>query len=157
MRRNLCVTVAAVAFIGASFIPMQVGVRQESSWVDAVSGSMKRETVSAWGRSAGEVAEPSALATRLRRAGIAWTPEWRFLHTVNVNAFGRAVGYECGTAPPIYQIRPVLGEFARGCNDDGLREFVRVMQTGTEAEREAVVGAAGEKGLRALEADRTGD
>jgi len=37
-----------------------------------------------------------------------------------------------------------------------LREFVRVMQSGTEAEQNAAAEAAGEKGLQALSGVRSG-
>jgi hypothetical protein len=39
----------------------------------------------------------------------------------------------------------VLNEFAAASNDAELREFVRVMQSGTDAERKDAVKAAGEK------------
>ncbi len=127
-------------------------MQQERSWIDAVSGSMKRETVSAFGRSSGEIVKPSPLEQRLSQDGISWTPDWRFLHNVRRTAFGRAAGYECGSAPPIYQIRPLLAAFARASSNEQLRDFVKVMQSGSEIEQKTAVDAAGEVGLQAMAA-----
>jgi hypothetical protein len=51
-------------------------------------------------------------------------------------------------APPIYLIRPLLKDFADASTDAELREFVRVMQSGTDAQKQAAVDAAGEKALQ---------
>jgi hypothetical protein len=98
----------------------------------------------------------SPLETRLKSSGIAWTPSWQFLHNTHRNVFGSATSYECGSAPPLYELRPVLKEFAAASTDAELREFVRVMQSGTHAERQAAVEAAGEKGWEVLSATRPG-
>jgi hypothetical protein len=50
----------------------------------------------------------------------------------------------------------VLGGFAAASTDAELREFVRVMRSGTDGERKAAVDAAAEKGLRAISATRPG-
>src|SRR5439155_26684174 len=102
----------------------------------------------------GPSVDESSLETRLKVCGIAWTPSWHFLHNTHRTVFGNATCYECGSAPPIYQLRPALKEFAAASTDAELREFVRVMQSGTDAEQKAAVEAAGEKGLQAPSAAR---
>jgi hypothetical protein len=133
-----------------------VTVRRVESRVDAVTGSMTWKTVWLFGITSGPRVDVSPLETRLTSSGIPWTPSWQFLHNTHRNAFGGATRYECGSTPPIRQLRPVLREFAAASTDAELREFVRVMQSGTDAEQRAAVEAAGEKGLKALSAARPG-
>lgn len=126
--------------------------RQVESSIDPVTGSMRWKTVWLLGITSGTRVNVSPLETRLKRSGIAWARSWHFLHNTRRNLFGRAAGYDCGSAPAIYDIQPILGEFAAASSDDELREFVRVMESGTELEQNAAVEAAGEKGLRHLSA-----
>ena len=147
---------AAVAVLLLALAAPTLAVRQVESRMDAVTGSMTWKTVWLFGITSGTRVDVSPLESRLKSSGITWTPSWQFLHNTHRNVFGDATCYECGSAPAIYQIRPVLKEFAAGSTDSELREFVRVMQSGTEAEREAAVEAAGEKGLQALSAARPG-
>ena len=120
--------------------------------MDAVTGSMTWKTVWLFGITSGPRVDVSPLETRLKKNGITWTPSWQFLHNTHRTVLGNATCYECGSAPPIYQLRPVVKEFAAASTDAELREFVRVMQSGTDAEQEAAVDAAGEKGLQAMSA-----
>jgi len=129
-----------------------VTLRQEEGRVDAVTGSMMSKTVWPFGITSGPRVDASPLEVRLKSSGITWTPSWQFLHNTRHNVFGGATCRECGSAPPIYPLRPVLKEFAASSTDAELREFVRVMQSGTDAGQKAAVDAAGEKGLQALSA-----
>jgi hypothetical protein len=147
--------VVTVVLLLASAAPT-VAVRQVESRVDAVTGSMTWKTVWLFGITSGPRRDVSPLEIRLKASGIAWTPSWRCLHNTHRNVLGGATCYECGSAPPIYQIRSVLKEFAAASTDVELREFVRVMQSGTEAEQNAAAEAAGEKGLQALSGVRSG-
>ena len=124
--------------------------------MDAVTGSTTWKTVWVFGITSGSRVDASPLEERLKSSGIAWTPSWQFLHNTHRTIFGDATRYECGSAPPIYQLRPVLKGFAAASTDAELREFVRVMQSGTDAEQKTAVESAGEKGLRALAAARPG-
>ena len=63
------------------------------------------------------------------------------------------VGHGCGSAPPIYVLHSALAEFARASTDAELREFVRIMQSGTDAQQEAAVQAACDKALTAMHAE----
>jgi hypothetical protein len=144
-------TLSVVATLSLLLIAsLAVTVRQIEGWIDPVTGSMMGKTVWLFGITTGPHVNVSALELRLKSSGIRWTPSWRFLHNTHLNIFGGATCHECGSAPPIYQVRPVLEEFAAASTDAELREFVRVMQSGTDAEQKAAVDAAGEKGLGAL-------
>lgn len=127
-----------------------VTVRKVESRIDEVTGSMSWENVWIFGITSGPRITPSSLETRLKQSGISWTPRWHTLHNTHRNIFGSALRYDCSSAPPIFEIRLVLREFATTCTDDDLREFVRVMQSGTESEQKAAVDAANEKALTAL-------
>jgi hypothetical protein len=133
-----------------------VTVRTLKGRMDAVTGSTTWKTVWLSGVTSSTRADVSPLETRLKNSGISWAPSWRFLHNTHRNVFGFATCYECGPAPAIYHLRPVLKEFAAASTDAELREFVRAMQSGTDAEQNAAVEAAGEKGLAALSAARPG-
>lgn len=121
-----------------------ITVRQVESRMDAVTGSITWKTVWLFGITSGPRRDVSPLESRLKSSGITWTPSSHFLHNTHHNVFGAAIGYECGSAPPIYRLRPVLNDFTGGSTDTQLREFVRVMQFGTEAEQSAAVDAASE-------------
>lgn len=128
-----------------------ITVRQVESRMDAVTGSMTWKTVWLFGISSGPRVDVSPLEVRLKRSGIPWTPSWRLLHITHWSLLGVRM-YECGSTPPIYQLpRPVLEQFTAASTDAELREFVRVMQSGTEEEPREAVEAAGEKGLRNAE------
>ena len=85
----------------------------------------------------------------MKTSGIEWTPSWQFLHNTHRNIFGGVTRYEyeCGVHPPIYELRPVLTEFAASSTDEELRQFASLMQSGTAAEQKAAIEAAIEKGL----------
>ena len=129
-----------------------VTIRQVESRMDGATGSMTWKTVWLFGITSGPRVDVSPLEARLKSSGITWTPSWQFLHNTHRTILGNATCYECGSAPAIYELRPVLKEFAAASTDAELREFIRVMQSGTDAERKAAVEAAGEKGLQAMSA-----
>lgn len=132
---------AAVSFLAV--VAPSVAVRQDESRIDAVTGSMISKTVWLFGITSGPHVDVSPLETRLNSSGIQWAPSWQFLHNTHRNVFGGATCHECGWTPAIYQLTPMLKEFAAVSTDAELRAFVRVMQSGTDAEREAAVEAAG--------------
>ena len=145
-------TLSAVAVVLVLLVAPMVAIRQVESRVDAVTGSMTWKTVWLFGITSGPRVDVSPLERRLKSSGITWTPAWQFLHNTHRTVFGNATCYECGFAPPIYHVRPVLKEFAAASTDAELREFVRVMQSGTDVEQKAAAEAAGEKGLQAMSA-----
>jgi hypothetical protein len=126
-----------------------IAVKQVEGRMDAVTGSVTRQTVWLFGVKSAPRVEVSPLETRLRSRGISWTPSWQFLHNTHRTVFGVATCYECGSAPAISQLCPVLGLFASASSDAELREFVRVMESGTDAQQKAAVDAAADKALRA--------
>jgi len=145
--RALVVVIAGLVIAQTAFA---ITFKQVESRVDPVTGSMSWKTVGLLGITLSSRVDVSPLETRLKSSGIAWTPSWEFLHNTHRNIFGRAIVYECGSAPPIYHIQRVLNHYVSVATDDELREFVRVMQSGTKAEQEAAVEVAGDKGLAAM-------
>ena len=141
--------VVAGLLLAALAVP-QVTVRRVESRIDPVTGSVRWKTVWPFGITSGRRVDVSPLETRLANSGIPWTPSWRFGHRTRYNLFGAAVCVECGSAPPVYQLRPVAQGFAAAATDAELLEFVRVLRTGTDAEQRAAVDAADEKGIQAL-------
>lgn len=137
--RRLIIPVAALLalYVGASM----AGRQDVRSRVDAVTGSMEWQTTWPLGFTRGPSVQVSPLEARLTQAGIPWSRDWRLLHITHRSLLGRQ-GYSCGLAPPIYDLRPVLPEFVAASTDAELQDFVRVMQSGTEAEQEAAVRAA---------------
>ena len=147
-RRGTRWTLGAVAAIVLiAFVAPLVTVRRIESRIDTVTGSMTWTTVWFYCISSGPRVEVSPLETRLKNDGIAWTPSSRLLHHSYLNMFGRPTMYGCATSPPILSIRLALNEFVAASTEAELREFVRVMQFGDEAEQYAAVEAAMEKVL----------
>lgn len=124
-----------------------VSVHEIESRMDAVTGTMTRDRRSFFGLSRGFRRDVSPLEMELTRRGIAWTPDWWTLHVTDRNLFGGAMQYACGSAPEIYSVQRFLGPYAAAATDDELREFVRVMQSGTEAERQSAASAAENKAM----------
>lgn len=135
--------VAAVLLLPA------ITVRRVESRMDPMTGST-RTTVWLFGITSGPQFEVSPLETRLKASGIEWTRSWQFLHRTHRNIFGGTICNEDGAAPPIYELRPVLKEFAAGSTDAELRQFVDLMQSDTAAEQDAAIDAAVAKGFEQL-------
>lgn len=144
--------IALVIVFTAVLLLPPITVRQVESRMDPVTGSMTRKTVWLFGITSGPQVDVSPLETRLKASGIEWTRSWRFLHGTHRNIFGGATLHKCGVPPPIYELRPVLTEFAAASTDEELRQFASLMQFGTAAEQKAAIDAAVEKGLKQLEA-----
>lgn len=142
--RLVLVALLGLAVVGLPF----VSVRQTRSRMDAVTGSMEWQTTWPLGITWGPRVTPSPLELRLRQRGIPWTRDWQFLHNTHRILIGTATCYECGSAPAIYQLKPVLQQYADRATDTELREFVRVMRSGTKDQRDAAVRAAADEALR---------
>jgi hypothetical protein len=144
--------ITLVIIFAAVLLLPPITVRQVESRMDPVTGSMTLKTVWLFGITSGPQLDVSPLETRLKTSGIEWMRSWQFLHNTHRNIFGRATRYECGIPPLIYELRPVLAEFAAASTDEELRQFTSLMQSGTDAEQKAAIDAAVEKGLEQLAA-----
>ena len=120
--------------------------------IDAVTGTTS--TVTRWplGVTTGPRVRATTLETRLRSAGIAWTPAWQFLGESGQTLWGGRTYTACGRAPPVY----TLGTFRRAeywdaLTDADLRGLAFVLQTGTEDEQLAAVSAMEKRIMAALE------
>jgi hypothetical protein len=153
-------TIGIVAMVIAVLIAMlamtAVPVRRTESRMDAVTGSVRYTTIRLFTNTSSTRVKVSPLETRLKSSGILWTPSWRYFSGIDRNCYGGVLCRGCGRAPEILRIGSVLQEFADASTDAELREFVRIMQSGTQAEQQAAIEAAGEKGLQALSTARQG-
>lgn len=132
-----------------------ITVEQVTTRIDAVTGTVSRTSVWPLGIVSSPRRDVSPLETRLNAAGVAWSPTWRTLNENGYTMVGTATYRGCSTAPTIYQLRPIMKEFVAASTDDELRAFVRVMQTGTDAQQQAAVDAAVGKVFRAANDDST--
>lgn len=125
-----------------------VSIRETRSRVDAVTGSMEWQTTWPFGITFGPKVSPSPLEIRMTQLGIPWTRRWKFLHNTHRTLFGTATCYECGLAPAIDQLNPVLPRYAQVATAAELRTVVNVMQNGTDDQQKAAVQAAIDETLR---------
>jgi hypothetical protein len=140
-------TLGLAAVVGLLFVVApSLSLRQVSTGLDPVTGSVTRQMTWPFGFPTAPQVDVSHLETRLKNSGIAWHRSWEFYHGTHYILFGRPIGYECGAEPPIAELRSLLKAFADAATDDELREFVRVMEQGTEPEQRAAVAAACERG-----------
>ena len=132
-----------------------VTVRKVEHRMDSVTGSIASQTYGPFGIESGPPrVHVSLLEQRLKESGISWVPSWHQLSSTHYNVFDRPARFGCGRAPPILHLRDVEAAFAGPSTDDELREFVRVMESGNDAQQKAAVDAAVEKALAALAAAR---
>ena len=142
-RRSLWRVLGGLAVVLVlSLVLSAVAVRQVEGRMDSVTGSIRWKTVWLFAITLQPHVEFSALDARLKNARIQWTPSWQLLHNTHYNILGKAICFECGRAPPIYDLRPLMKEFVAASTDGDLQEFVRIMQSNCEAEQRAAVGAA---------------
>ena len=141
MRRLL--VVALLAFSAAWLT--NVTVRVAESHIDAITGSIQLKTIWPLGITFGPRVIESPLEIRLKSLGVTSTRTWRLLHRTHRNIVGRATCYQCGFAPPIRDVQPLLDEFVVASTDDELRAFVQEMQSGIESDQQATVDAVGLK------------
>jgi hypothetical protein len=150
--RSAWFILAVIVLLAAAavLLPSSIYVRQDLCWIDAISGSQKRQTVWRGGASSSPVVSDSLLAERYRKLGLRWEPHWRNVEGTYRNAFGRSVGHAHGSAPEIYDLsmsRVLQGSYLAASSDEDVREFFRVMSSGTEAEKKTAVEAACDKAL----------
>jgi hypothetical protein len=135
----------------AGFLCTGVHVRQDLGWIDSISGSQKRQTVWQFGLSSSPAITESLLAARYRKLGLQWEPDWKNVKGTYLDIFGRNVGHAHGwPAPEIYSfaLSPDLQRmYLAASSDDEVREFFRIMSSGSDAEKAAAVEAACNKAL----------
>jgi hypothetical protein len=147
----LGILLTALTLLALAAIP-SIPVRQVESSIDPVTGTMTWKTIPLLGTPTTRV-DVSPLEIRLKASGIPWTPSSKGLHIIDRNIFDRALCYGCSIAPPIHGLpHGLLKEFEATSTDAELREFVRIMETGTIPEQKAAVEAAAKKTFDALAA-----
>lgn len=147
MKRPWVVITTAV-LLAFLFLP-GTPVRQDLGWIDSISGSRKTQTVWRFGASSSPVVSDSPLAVRYRKLGLKWEADWKNVKGTYINIFGGGIGSAHGwPAPEIYSFPPELQQYyLAAASDDDIRTFFHIMLHGTEAEKKAMLEAAGEKAL----------
>jgi len=143
-RRRVAVWLVVLLAIGAAIAAFTVDVRHVITRVDAVTGSVEKETKGRFTGSKKVVKESSALEARLRQAGIVWKADWRLLSDCSETAVGYVTSRACATAPEVFRLR-AMKEFVEQASDAEIRAFVGVMDKGSEEEQRAAVKLAGER------------
>jgi hypothetical protein len=144
--------------IVAALLLSSTHVRQNLGWMDSISGTQKSQTVWRFGVASAPAVSESPLAARYRKLGLTWQPDWRNVKGTYVSLFGRHIGSGHGPAPMIYPLASadVQQSYLAASSDDDIREFFRVMSSGTEQEQKAAVEAACDKALGESAATRPG-
>lgn len=123
-----------LALIGViCFVP----VREDNLWMDAVTGSRRRQTIWLHHFSLGARVEPSPLELRIKRMGLACMPRWQFVAGPECTLLGGAVVNVCGRLPPIYLVGMLGQDYAQSASDAEVIKLVQTMQTGSDAQQTA--------------------
>jgi hypothetical protein len=148
VRRAAIITV--VTLVVLAVMTSSVWMRQECTWVDAVSGSTRRQTLWRPGFASEPVVTVSPLETRFGELGLVWTHDWRQVRGNYQTLWGGNTGSAHGPAPLIYDLAasPNLQEaLIASSSDEELRELFRVLTEGTRDKQEIVIAAACRKAL----------
>jgi len=134
----------ALLLYGVCFID----VHEDSVWMDPQTRTEMRQ--SKWfGIRMTPVITKSALDDRLSRIGFHHQPNWQFLHDSQSNVFGVVTVRGCSTAPRIYSFPPeMLRSFVNASSDQDIKNFMHIMQSGTEFEQNAAIESAADQALR---------
>jgi hypothetical protein len=144
-----------VATVGLMAAVALVPVREQTFWVDAVTGTTKVRVTWIGRFEAVPVVTPSPLDARLRRAGVAWEPVWRNTAGSDASFLGLLLGLRGrlghGQAPPIYPFRGDMQEaYLSAASDAEVRALADVLRGEDEAAQRAAVDAAVDRALGAL-------
>src|SRR4051812_7509903 len=104
---------AGLIVVGAAgaYFASGVTIRHNNVCMDAVTGSMSFQTTWLFGITSKSRVSVSPLETRLKQAGIPWTPSWQFVSGTGSTLFGRT--RECAVgSTPIMQLHSFLTDFA---------------------------------------------
>jgi hypothetical protein len=132
----------SIAIVTAMVLLVLIPTRSDTTWVDPVTGSVKRQA--SWliyQRT--PVVEPSALERWIIRREGSHVPTWEHVSTSSWNCYGLPESVSLG-----HQMMNRLhaGErndrFVRASTDEQLARFVQVLRTGSRAEREEAILAA---------------
>lgn len=137
---------AMMSAIGFCLLPF-ISVRRTQSRMDAITGSMEWQTTWPLGITAGPRIYPSPLENRMTKMGVTWTRDWRSLNTTHETLTGQPTYRGCGMAPRIYELHPMLDIIEKSSSDQEIRQFVDVMQHGTDEQQREAIDAAADRAL----------
>ena len=136
--------IVTALLIAACFVPVTVS----RSWIDPITGSMRREVVMFRAISLGKTESESALAKWIIQHDGNHHAQWQFLFETERGVFWTL--HACGFAPAVYPLHGSLGdEVVAKSTDEELSTLLQVLRRGTEPEKvravdEALARALGE-------------
>jgi hypothetical protein len=145
LSRRATILILVVGLIPAGILPCH----SDLGWIDPVTGSMKYQTriylVPVW-----TSIESSDIEKWIVRREGKCSHDWQILYNTSTTLFGgRSRG--CSSGPEIYPLHAGVGglnaSFVHNATDQEIAEFVRIMRTGTAAEKEQAAEAACNKTL----------
>ena len=142
---------AVILVVGYILLCPLLMVRETTTWVCTVSGALKRQTVWFGSISSRPNIEQTALSTWIERNEGAIEYQWKYFGSLRTDPFRWTKAYGSGSAPPIYRMRRLLADFVRLSTEDELRDFVRIMRTGTEPDKKSLVREAADRTLERFE------
>jgi hypothetical protein len=128
-------------------------VRTETTWVDPLSGTTKRETICFWGLSRTTVVKPSALEARHRRRRPDYLPTWKYVHATEYDVWGRPQLFACRHSPPLFDFNSVLDRLVEQATDDELVHLDDLLAQGDERQIEAALKTVFERTIPKIAAD----
>src|ERR1700733_15094707 len=145
LSRRATILILVVCLIPAGILPCH----SDLGWIDPVTGSMKYQTriflVPVW-----TSIESSDIEKWVVSREGKCSHDWQILYNTSTTLLGRR-SRGCGRGPEIYPLHAGLGGlntgFVHNATDREIAEFVRIMRTGTAAEKEEAAEAACNKAL----------
>lgn len=122
-------------------------IRHVEIRIDAITGTTSTQTVWLFGFRTAPHVHVSPIEARLKSRGIPWTPSWQVLSITGSNVLGNATSHACGIAPPIHQLHALQQAYVDASSEADLRDFVHVLQSGTDTEKKDAVAAACDKAI----------
>ena len=113
-------------------------IRDESIYVDPVTGAVKR-TTSYWGITTNEVIVGTELAAWLESRGQGQPPRWQFICSHSWNCIADS------HRPPIHRFSYALPLLIERLSEEELLAFVEILRTGDDSQQEAAVRAIQKK------------
>lgn len=137
------VVVASLICAICSFVVATTGVRTWRLSCDQITGTVRTQT---WwfGTLTATNLRTSTLEAWIVRHEKSYTPTWQNLSIHKFNLFGFMLSRGCSNAPPSHLIgHDLIDNFVREAPEAKVAALVATMRTGTPAQQEAAIEAAG--------------
>jgi hypothetical protein len=121
---------------------VKVTTRRE---MDQITGSTREQTLWNFGFKTVSDVQVSPLEVRLKKMGIQSAANWQWYGTTEWSMLGSTRA--CGSVPAIYRLLSLMQVVVDASTDSEIRDLVRVLQSGTDAQQKAAVLAWQEVGF----------